>query len=282
MDFPNYILEDHDSAYVQAAQEDTVANRAIILQNIADPALRTNDAEHNDALKRAVGANNITAVRLILNQANLKTEDAIYPFGSTDDDSDELSAAVINTALKYASANLIMLLIRQQPIQNYLRTISRNDYTFRLLKSMLANKINLRAGCEIVQIASMGQAILLPRFLLELHSDLLEDEELTSPPPLRRISAKPVFAHEPDFDSVVQSIETQRRHMLHGFKQVTKALEDGFTYYIDDSNTNEKKRVPALPAYLIHLIFNIAISDSDYATSPISKAQILGIALRRS
>jgi hypothetical protein len=173
---------------------------------------------------------------------------------------------------KYLAAQCKLLwLLKHADVQKYLRSITREHYTFDMARVMLVERKGVRVACELLQIAANGSRNNLPKFV---RSDAGTYNLLLGPPSAPRLLADRLArAREKFRDTVKSELETERRTMLHQFNCLANMMARGFEYKSYKTKTRLVSK--QLPRELVGKIFDMAIGDEDLLHYPVTKDQVL-------
>ncbi len=237
---------DNDSEYVKAAQQE-FRDPFIIKAKLADATYRKLNNEHYLALFEAITNNDPEITAWILLATNQRLN-PVNPYDVPGKTRTAVISSLLETALRHAvNPKIILLLLQQQAIRNFLSHAPRDSYVFTMLAQMIDQQQNLNAAYELLEVArSTGQQI--PRIMREYPN---------------------------------RAVNTAHNKLLFGYKHLIRSTNQGLEigYFRQNDNAKVvKQKLPGLPTELIYTILSLALSSEDLANLPINTVTILNAA----
>ena len=86
-------------------------------------------------------------------------EAAINPYNVPAEEQRITMSRIIDNAIRSTTPVILMLLLQQAPITNYLKNLPRDSLTFTLVNDKVECSKNVRAACELIRLASIGNTV---------------------------------------------------------------------------------------------------------------------------
>lgn len=232
-----------NSVYVTAATEEK-RDPKIIQKYLNQADYTVKNQEHHDALCEAIAGNDFEIVKMITDKANATDGTAINPYKLPDSSFKKTLANIVDNMFRHVKdPALIAHMLQQKPIQRYLRSMSKNSYSFTPLDTMITSSKISRPIFELLNVLANGRAARL----------------------------EPVSSSLKFFEN---KCAPKQREVLFAFTKLTSHVNDGLL--IKTKHTT--KKLPGLPLAAIHRIYDYAIGYNDLLDLPVTKGQILRIA----